>query len=51
MKSLSAQYDKMKRDVALCERNHRMTKAKRREFELLTARALRRSMQLEKRKH
>jgi len=37
---LSTQYAKMLKDVKYCVRTHKMTKAKRKEFEKLTLRCL-----------
>lgn len=48
MKPLAEQHRIMEKTVAALERSHRMTKAKRREFELLTFRTLKRSLQLHK---
>lgn len=49
MKTLAEQHAIMAKQVKLAERCHRMTKAKRKEFERLTARALKRATQIERR--
>lgn len=51
MKTLQQQHALMAEQVKYCERAHKMTKAKRKEFERLTLRALKRSMQIERRQH